>query len=77
MSVSFVRMLGYVHDGQPTVILRVSIQRGEKVNAWICACQEIGTPQVTDQGLPGEPQEMLRGATETGDCSEVGVDRPP
>ena len=29
-------MLGYVHGGQPTVILRES-QRGEKVNAWICA----------------------------------------
>ena len=29
-------MLGYVHGGQPTVILR-EFQRGEKVNAWICA----------------------------------------
>ena len=26
-------MLGYVHGGQPTVILRVF------VNAWICTCQ--------------------------------------
>ena len=30
------RMLGYVHGGQPTVILR-EFQSGEKVNAWICA----------------------------------------
>ena len=29
-------MLGYVHRGQPTMILR-EFQRGEKVNAWICA----------------------------------------
>ena len=29
-------MLGYVHGGQPTVILR-EFQRGEKVTAWICA----------------------------------------
>ena len=29
-------MLGYVHGLQPTVILR-EFQRGEKVNAWICA----------------------------------------
>ena len=31
-------MLGYVHGGQPTVILR-EFQRGEKVDAWICTCQ--------------------------------------
>ena len=29
-------MLGYVHGGQPTVISR-EFQRGENVNAWICA----------------------------------------
>ena len=34
----FVRLLGCVHCGQPTEILR-EFQRGEKVNAWICTCQ--------------------------------------
>ena len=28
-------------------------------------------------GLARRAQEMLRVATETGECSEVGVDRPP
>ena len=30
-------MLGHVHGGQPTVILRVPAQSQRKVNAWICA----------------------------------------
>ena len=44
------RTLGYVHNRQPTVILR-EFQRGEKVNAWICAPQSTNHDPALDKNL--------------------------
>ena len=43
-------MLGYAHNRQPTVILR-EFQRGEKVNAWICAPRSTDHDPALDKNL--------------------------
>ena len=43
-------MLGHVHNRQPTVILR-EFQRGEKVNAWICAPRSTDHDPTLDKDL--------------------------
>ena len=44
------RMLGYAHNRQRTVFLR-EFQRGEKVNAWICAPRSTDNDPALDKNL--------------------------
>ena len=43
-------MLGYAHNRQRTVFLR-EFQRGEKVNAWICAPRSTDNDLALDKNL--------------------------